>query len=330
MAYLSFFISRELGKTLEIKKMMAVLLISLFYEVFLASWQLLKQGSLGGLWWWLGERTFSANTPFIAQAIIHGQLVLRPYATLPHPNVLSAFLVVNFTWTFFFLILQKKFQIVNTFFLFFSAFLTFFGTLFSLSRVSLLVLFGTMIALFGLKKNARLLLLAPIITGILFFSGWLNILWFRFFSLTETSAQSYQLRWILNQLAVRLFLDNPLAGVGLNHFLYVVQQRDGLEMGAVRFLQPAHSVYLLIAAETGVVGLFLLGALLLAALKKIMAESNFEIKTVKMLLLGQLLIFGLFDHYLYTLQQGLLLSAVSLGIIFSNLLLKNNRDVYQS
>ncbi len=71
------------------------LLIPIFYSCLLAIWQFLNQGSVGGLWYFLGERTFNTDTPGIANAIINGQLVLRPYATFPHPNVLGGFLIVS-------------------------------------------------------------------------------------------------------------------------------------------------------------------------------------------------------------------------------------------
>ncbi|MBI3558863.1 O-antigen ligase family protein [Candidatus Gottesmanbacteria bacterium] len=63
------------------------LLIPIFYESVLAIWQYFNQGSIGGLWYWLGERAFNAATPGIA----HG----RPYGTFPHPNVLAGFLIVS-------------------------------------------------------------------------------------------------------------------------------------------------------------------------------------------------------------------------------------------
>ena len=63
------------------------LLIPIFYESVLAVWQWWQQGSIGGIWYWLGERTFNAATPGIA----HG----RPYGTFSHPNVLAGFLIVS-------------------------------------------------------------------------------------------------------------------------------------------------------------------------------------------------------------------------------------------
>ena len=53
------------------------------------AFEFIKQASLNGLFWWLGERTFTSSTPGIAKAVIDGRLLMRPYATFPHPNVLA-------------------------------------------------------------------------------------------------------------------------------------------------------------------------------------------------------------------------------------------------
>ncbi len=63
------------------------LLIPIIYSCVLALWQFINQGSVGGLWYWLGERTFNSTTLGIAPG--------RPYATFSHPNVLAGFLIVS-------------------------------------------------------------------------------------------------------------------------------------------------------------------------------------------------------------------------------------------
>lgn len=65
----------------------------------LAWWQFFNQSSVGGFWYWLGERTFNIFTPNIAKVFLDLEiwdlgLVLRPYATFPHPNALAGWLLV--------------------------------------------------------------------------------------------------------------------------------------------------------------------------------------------------------------------------------------------
>ena len=112
--------------------------------------------------------------------------------------------------------------------------------------------------------------------------------------------------------------------MGINNFLLVAKNRLSGGGEIVRFLQPAHNIYLLIAAETGIVGILFFCLLFFAAIKKIVSEIRINnLFKLKIILLGQFLIFGFFDHYLYTLQQGLLLSSFVFGAIFSRIL--NNK-----
>ena len=68
--------------------------IAILWTSILAWMQFIKQGSIGGAWYWLGERSFNVFTPNIAK-VFWEELILRPYATFPHPNVLAGWLVVT-------------------------------------------------------------------------------------------------------------------------------------------------------------------------------------------------------------------------------------------
>lgn len=95
MVFLAGWVAKNLHHNIKLQHVSVMLLIAIGYSVTLAFWQFFNQGSVGGLWWFLGERTFTAATPGIALANWGGQLILRPYATFPHPNVLMGFLVVS-------------------------------------------------------------------------------------------------------------------------------------------------------------------------------------------------------------------------------------------
>jgi len=56
--------------------------------------QMQNRGSLGGFWYFLGERHFNLQTPGIARSDIGGVLVMRPYASFSHPNVMAGFILV--------------------------------------------------------------------------------------------------------------------------------------------------------------------------------------------------------------------------------------------
>src|SRR4030043_871676 len=90
--FLGFYVFKEQYKINEI---ILPLSGAIIYSALITLAQFIKQGTVGGLFWWLGERNFSLITPGIAKAIIGGRLILRPYATFPHPNVLGGFLLVS-------------------------------------------------------------------------------------------------------------------------------------------------------------------------------------------------------------------------------------------
>ena len=68
MIFLAVYISRTVRNNSSFQKLLTPLSPGLIFESLLAIAQFLKQGSIGGIFWWLGERTFFGQTPGIAQA----------------------------------------------------------------------------------------------------------------------------------------------------------------------------------------------------------------------------------------------------------------------
>src|SRR3972149_6945525 len=90
----SIFAQFTLSKNKVFNLSLTVLAISIFWQSSLMLLQFTLQRSLG--FWFLGERSFSVDTPSIAHVYIVGKQLLRPYGTFPHPNVAAAFFVVSF------------------------------------------------------------------------------------------------------------------------------------------------------------------------------------------------------------------------------------------
>lgn len=69
--------------------------LAILWTSLLTLMQFVWQRSVGGGWYWLGERAFDITTGGIAKVFIPAWgMVLRPYATLPHPNALAGWLLV--------------------------------------------------------------------------------------------------------------------------------------------------------------------------------------------------------------------------------------------
>ena len=306
--------------------------IAIVYSSFIAIAQLLKQASLDGVFWWLGERTFNDFTPGIARAVWDGRLIMRPYATFPHPNVLAGFILVvtilllgNFkstnqlinkltNWKFG--IGQLDDWIIKAYWL----------LVFILGLITLAISFSRSVWIVGilvcfwviiryLRKNKLNQKFLYFVVCILLF-----VLGAFFYSTLHLSVEeAISRRLYLNQIAIEMIQENPLIGVGLNNF--IPRLPDYWQTPeAVRFLQPVHNIFLLVAAETGLVGLLIFLWFLISTFKNLLEivprsgipPGGRNWKLVIPLL--AILLLGVVDHYWLTLQQTQLLFTLILGM----------------
>jgi len=270
------------------------LTLAVIYSSLLALAQFIKQSSLGGIFWWLGERSFNSGTPGIAKGDFFGHLLLRPYATFPHPNVLAGFVLVAF-------ILSAPFAYQKNKLFFTFYFLLFTFTIFlSFSRSAWLV--GLLIVLLLITRLKRLrvtgfglalfLLLALLIKSPIF------------------SEESFSQRMELNKISFQIIKQNPFVGIGLNNFIVNLPK---LQQGQILWLQPVHNIYLLVATETGIIGLIIFLWFLFLTFRRLFTY-HFSLFAS----LTAILLLGFFDHYWLTLQQTQLLLVIVLGLIWSN------------
>jgi len=281
--------------------------LAVIYSSLITLAQFIKQTSLGGVFWWLGERTFNVATPGIAKAIINGQLVMRPYGTFPHPNVLAGFILVALILISFpveNLSLLKKGVRLSAFIL---GILT---IVVSFSRSVWLV--GPILFLPFLWRSKMKKKLFWLTTGVL-----LAVLTMFFYLLPHFSTnEAFFQRWQLMKAAGLMIKNAPLAGVGLNNF--IVRLPDYWPVtGFTYWLQPVHNLYLLLLSETGAVGFLIFLWLLILVFKRLLKLSlvaNFSL----LMALMAILLLGLTDHYWLTLQQGQLLLALVLGLAWSS------------
>lgn len=277
--------------------------ISIFIQVVLASLQVYLQRSLGSIFYILGERTFSAQTPGIANAYINGQMTLRPYGTFPHPNVLAGYLVVVMTYILF----NNKSKVSK-----FGLVVGTIGLLLTLSRISLLVwiLVITWKVIRETRKNLfrkACVLTAAVLFVILFTPVGARVL------STNFGDISVRERLFLNTYALKIFEKSPVFGVGWNNFyIEVAKIWQPKDFGLTFYLQPVHNIYLLILSQTGIIFTSLAGYLLFRAILK--AFNSKRLYIFPMLL--SLVFMGFSDHYFLTVQQGQLLSAFVLGLSF--------------
>ena len=123
---------------------------------------------------------------------------------------------------------------------------------------------------------------------------------------------SVQRRLDLLTSAWGMFKSAPFWGIGLGTFTKVLPA-FGVPAGLLLFLQPVHNIFVLVLAESGILALLSFLLIWFFAFKRA-GEKKDYLLTVS---LGQLLLLGFFDHYLYTLPQGLFLLSLVWGLVFS-------------
>lgn len=301
----------------------APLALGALYSSLLAGAQYMHQGSLGGVFRLLGERSFTMDTPGIAR--FSGCIpfanqcffTLRPYATFPHPNVLAGFLgsvVLLIAHAFFYAdnpVRRHTWWYVGV------GGCSLLALLLSFSRsawIGLAIGFAAIELLRprhrAAERRAMYSALCWVVCLLFLVAGYV----FRPSLMDQTLAQ----RRVLNSAAVALWQAAPSVGVGLGNFVAavpsVVRYRDSA------FLQPVHNIYLLAASQIGIAGILLVAAGLARVVSTVVfLVGNRQTADSRRLYVPPLLFMlfiGSVDHYPLTLQQGqLLLTLLLAGIL---------------
>lgn len=294
---------KDLFKSKEIYR---TLYFSLMFFSLIGILQFVLGRTLGGAFYFLGERSFNISTPGIALVEVVGRSFLRAYSTFSHPNSFAGYLGVG-------LIILTLSYLTNCFSkrnLGFLIILSAFLLTFSLSAflaVGICVVMFLMIkkGLF-IKKGVFLFTVLVFVISLLLplFSN--NLL-----RSSVLFQQSVSQRLELSLVAGKMISEKFWIGEGLNTF--VVNEIKYTGTGSyVWLLQPVHNIFLLIFAEVGVVGIVVLFLFLKKVLEVNLIQNNIGL----FLAVVFILITGLFDHYWFTLQQNLFLLAFIAGNSF--------------
>ena len=280
LLYLLFFLTLRLRKVTW-SQIKVPLLTSTLLIVFLEIYQLLHQGSAGGLFYWLGERTYSFSTPGLGRLSWFGLDLIRPQSTFSHPNSLAGYLLI----VYYLLFINKS--------VLWSKIMVFSGLVLALSKAALLAF----LLVFIFRINSGLLT-----TAFLSFS-FAQI----FLPNLVASYQTIADRILLLAPAKKIIISAPVLGVGLGNFIPALSSLLPGSFLLPAKLQPVHNFFLLALSETGFLGIYLATRLLRKNLPKIIQPRFLG-------LLALIAITGAFDHYWWTLPQNklILLLAASL------------------
>ncbi len=276
------------------KLILSAFLSSTVIQLSLTILQLFYKQSIQGIFYFLGERSFSLSTPGIAKASYQGVEMLRPYGTFSHPNSLAGFYLLLHT----FVLTYKpfnKFPVLKYSLLFISATLI-------LVSFSKLIILGFFLVTFLYTVSHQEELKCEFCMGArIVVAGILTVT----FSLAQGDPLSGQIRLQLAENALEIIKNHLVAGIGLGNYL-LAQSKFAMQTPYF-FLQPVHNIFLLWIAETGI---FFSGYLAYLFWK----VRNIFINNQTLLYCAGVLIFtGMFDHYWLTLQQNLLLMSTILA-----------------
>lgn len=317
---------------LKFQQIAAVIAASAFFQSLVAVLQFKFFRSLGLRL--LGEPVVNVFTENIARFRIDGSMFLRSFGTLPHANILAAFLVLGLICFFYFYLRSGSQKIWYRLALAVGLFFLFLALLFTFSRsgwlVAAIVIF--LIVLWGLlnkdfrKQTLSLFMILISIFYLLFSNfGWLILPR----ASLSTGEPSVSYRWIYNKIGLEIIKENPL-GIGLGNQLFYAVEKDLYRPAGIthqRDWQPVHNIYLLIASEVGTLGLLVFLVFLFKSVKAVWkTDDKLKLITIYSLLFTSLL-FGLVDHFPWTLQSGRLMFWLAIGLIMGSSLSHKYRQI---
>ncbi|OHA46626.1 MAG: hypothetical protein A3A80_02055 [Candidatus Terrybacteria bacterium RIFCSPLOWO2_01_FULL_44_24] len=348
--FILFFIPRFLKPDVLFKVLAVGMGLGAIAQSLIALLQFKFQSDLGLRL--LGESPLGMLINGVAKMHVAGATVIRVYGTTPHPNVLAAYLAVAVLIINALLLNYLKDNRDNKrailIKIIFGSFLllSFFALALSGSRavwVGLLagetIFFGFLIAKYfhaGIVEKAKITIRprSDVLRMIIFtisvnaVAAVLVLLALFPFIVPRVSVareeQAVGFRLFYNQTAIELIEAKPLVGVGPGDFVENIGQPTPRFKLKDWVYQPAHNIYLLIAAENGLISLFIFICLVLsvfyrtASKIKNLSWQNNNFVLAAGISLGLILFVGFFDHFSWTLQQGRLLFWLLLGILASH------------
>lgn len=308
-----------------------VFILSAFFQSGIAMTQFFYQSDLG-------LRVFQ-ESPIgilidgVAKVNFGGLKMIRAYGTFPHPNVLAAFLGIGIFSCYWLLLNNGYLKRIKSFILWFILAALFMGLFFTFSRsvIALTVILSIFFLAFSRfyaqdnyqKKKIRELLLIVILCVVVL----ALLLWPIFIERfnVDINEQAVNLRAFYTKVALDFIKKSPFFGVGIGNFVYFFQNPESIIHNLELWqYQPVHNLYLLIASETGIIGLILFLGFIGVLLRNIFLRERGD-KTVGNIYIFYILysiflilFLGLTDHYFWTLQQGRLMMWMVFAIAGAN------------
>lgn len=258
---------------------------------------------------WLGMASQEATRLGTAVIETNAGRLLRAYGSFPHPNIFGGYIAVATIFLFWFLSTQNKRP--HSFWL--SVVLIVFSStlVITFSRGAWLIFFLGILFVFLLHKHFSLFYFSKafLFAGVIFLSFGVTTSFFseQIFSRFEMTSRleqiSLQERTQSFESSKTVIKQDLFFGTGPG--AYTVALSEAFPGHPAWWYQPVHNMFVLLFAEVGLLGFLVLIIFCLW-------ERNF----FPFLLL--LTVPGLFDHYLWSLWPGMILSGIMFVFLFKN------------
>ncbi len=300
---------------LTINRLWPVILVGGGFQAVIAIFQSLLQKSLGLRF--LLESPLAITQNNIAVFVVNGYKILRAYGTLPHPNILAFYLFAVLSFMVAVWVLRPEYRRWYWYVIYgvmaWALLLTFSRTPIIIWLLEILLLFFW----FFVYKKKRLTWLSFILPIIIF--GVLALIYGPFlserfisFNLNEAAVQD---RLLFMKVAWSFFMEHPLRGLGIGQFVpYLVTSVRHITFGQ---FQPVHNIVLLWLSELGAFGFLSVFAFCFLSIRYFWLQSK-KMDFLRIFICFQfvaLIIIGMTDHYMWTLQQGSLIAAIFLAFL---------------
>jgi len=297
------------------------------FQAAIAIGQFIKQSDLGLRY--LGESVLAPYVTGVASFFnLAGDKIIRAYGTTPHPNILAAYLLLSIFAFYFIYIYSHKFSRTTHYTLLATYTALLFGLFFTFSRVIIFILVLNFILRFILttsvarfrKEFTRRRIVTLVTVTVIFIGVFSFLYWPEVVSRVTISSQEEAVRLRIFYNAESLKSGFNLFGVGIGNF---VNWLRSIDPNLSRHLyQPVHNIYLLIYAETGILGISSFLLFIIFLIKDFIGRTKLKrlYHYSFLLVFLSFLFIGLFDHFLWTLQEGRLVFWLTLGLISSHTL----------
>lgn len=294
--------------------------LTVLFQSSLGLYQFFMQSELVG-YRLLGEPNISASLGIVRQTL-WGREVALPYGTTAHPNVLAGVLVLYILICVLYWTKEKRKNSIASWLLYLSLPVSLFCLWLTQSLAAWI---GLVVGLGSLQFKSHFSVISQLIQKLT--ARALPIIQMKkitaatFFWIVSASciciplvlpllqpvfpdSSSIDRRVLLNTAAMRMWINQPVLGVGLNQFtVYLEKYAQSSEV--VRFIQPAHHVGLLWLSETGLFGLIAVILILYVTVNSRQKLPSLWLAVIPLAVL---------DHYLLTLSTGLFLLVISSSV----------------